>query len=361
MSSVLIMAGGTGGHVYPGLAVARALQEKGIEVIWLGTRKGLEARVIPEAGIELEYISISGLKGRGLLHWLLAPFRVLIALFQAMRIIRRRHPSMVLSMGGFVAGPGGLMAWLMGRPLVIHEQNAIPGFTNRILSIFARRILTGFPDVFGHFPKTLHTGNPVRESIRSMPDPGIRLQSHQGPLRVLIIGGSQGARRLNQVVADVMHLWRDESAPEIWHQCGERLLEETRDRYGKRILDKGHVRLVPFIEDMEKAYEWADLVICRAGAMTVSELACAGMASILVPFPYATDDHQTANANYLVERDAAVLIPEDQLSVERLHEVLHELDQNRDVIKQMSIHAEASAMPDATDTVSEVCREVMYA
>ena len=361
MSSVLIMAGGTGGHVYPGLAVARALQEKGIEVIWLGTRKGLEARVIPEAGIELEYISISGLKGRGLLHWLLAPFRILIALFQAMQILRRRHPSMVLSMGGFVAGPGGLVAWLMGRPLVIHEQNAIPGFTNRILAMFARRILTGFPGVFGHFPKTLHTGNPVRERIRSMPDPDTRLQSHQGPLRVLIIGGSQGARRLNQAVADVMHLWRDESAPEIWHQCGERLLEETRNRYGKRILDKGHIRLVPFIEDMEKAYEWADLVICRSGAMTVSELACAGMASILVPFPYATDDHQTANANYLVERDAAVLIPEDQLSVERLHEVLHELDQNRDVIKQMSMHARASAMPDATDTVSQVCREVMYA
>jgi UDP-N-acetylglucosamine--N-acetylmuramyl-(pentapeptide) pyrophosphoryl-undecaprenol N-acetylglucosamine transferase len=361
MSSVLIMAGGTGGHVYPGLAVARALQEQGIEVVWLGTRKGLEARVIPEAGIELEYISISGIKGRGLLQWILAPFRILIALIQAMRILRRRHPSMVLSMGGFVAGPGGLMAWLLRRPLVIHEQNAIPGFTNRVLAIFARRILTGFPGVFSHFPKAMHTGNPVRESIRSMPEPEKRLDSHQGPLRILIVGGSQGARRLNQVVADVMHLWRDESAPEIWHQCGERLMKETSDRYGKRLLEKGHIRLVPFIEDMKQAYEWADLVLCRSGAMTVSELACAGMASILVPFPYATDDHQTANANYLVERDAAVMIPEDQLSVERLHEVLHELDQNRDVIQQMSIHARSCAMPDAADTVSEICHEVIYA
>ncbi|MDX5151812.1 MAG: undecaprenyldiphospho-muramoylpentapeptide beta-N-acetylglucosaminyltransferase [Acidiferrobacterales bacterium] len=361
MSSVLIMAGGTGGHVYPGLAVARELQAQGIEVVWLGTRKGLEARVIPEAGIEVEYISISGLKGRGILQWMLAPFRVLVALVQALRILRRRHPTLVLSMGGFVAGPGGLVAWLLGRPLVIHEQNAIPGFTNRILSMFARRILTGFPGVFSRFPKTLHSGNPVREGIRSMPDPEQRLHSHKGPMRILVIGGSQGARRLNQAVADVMHLWRDESAPEIWHQCGERLLQETRDRYGKRILDKGHIRLVPFIEQMEQAYDWADLVICRAGAMTISELACAGMASILVPFPYATDDHQTANANYLVERDAAVLIPEDQLSVERLHEVLHELDQNREVIEQMSIHARASAMPDATDTICEICHEVMYA
>ena len=361
MSRVLIMAGGTGGHVYPGLAVARALQAKGTEVIWLGTRKGLEARVVPQAGIEIEFISISGIKGRGLVQWALAPFRAAIALVQAMRILRRRRPSMVLSMGGFVAGPGGLMAWLFRRPLVIHEQNAIPGLTNRVLSVFARRILTGFPGVFPRFPKTLHTGNPVRESIRSLPEPQQRLNAHTGAMRILIVGGSQGARRLNQVVADVMHLWRDESAPEIWHQCGERLLPETRDRYGQRLLDKGHIRLVPFIESMEQAYEWADLVVCRAGAMTISELACAGMASILVPFPYATDDHQTANANYLVERDAAILVPEAQLSVERMHEVLHELDQNRQVIMQMSVHARACAMPDATDSVSKICREVMYA
>lgn len=361
MSSVLIMAGGTGGHVYPGLAVARALQQNGIEVVWLGTRKGLEARVVPQAGIELEYISISGIKGRGLWHWLLAPFRASWAMIQALRILQRRRPSMVLSMGGFVAGPGGLMAWLLQRPLVIHEQNAVPGLTNRLLSVFARRILTGFPGVFGRFPKTLHTGNPIREAIRLMPDPEQRLASHKGPLRILVVGGSQGARRLNQVIADVMHLWRDETSPEVWHQCGQRLLDETEHRYGKRLLASDRVRLVPFIEQMEEAYEWADLVLCRAGAMTVSELACAGMASILVPYPHAADDHQTANANYLAERDAAVLIPEDQLTVERLHEVLHELEQNRDVIEQMSIHARACAMPDATDTVSEICREVMYA
>lgn len=361
MSSVLIMAGGTGGHVYPGLAVARALQRDGIDVVWLGTRRGLEARVVPEAGIDLEYITIRGIKGRGLGQWLLMPFRLVIALYQAMKILRRRRPSMVLSMGGFVAGPGGLVAWLMRKPLVIHEQNAIPGLTNRILALFARRILTGFPDVFSRYPKTRHTGNPVREDILELPQPAQRLADHQGSLRVLVIGGSQGARRLNQVMADVAHLWHDHSVVDVWHQCGERLQEETRERYGERLLKDGRIKLVPFIEDMKEAYRWADLVICRAGAMTVSELACAGMASILVPFPFATDDHQSANARYLADQGAAMLVPESQLSAESLQEMLHELAQHRDAVERMSLQAHGCAMPDATNTVVEVCREVMYA
>ncbi len=363
MSSVLIMAGGTGGHVYPGLAVAQALRESGIEVIWLGTRKGLESRVVPAAGIELEFISISGIKGRGILQWALMPFRLAIALTQSFRILMRRRPSVVLSMGGFVAGPGGLAAWILQYPLLIHEQNAIPGFTNRILSLFARRILTGFPGVFGRYPKTLHAGNPVRESIINIPMPEERLRSHQGALRILVLGGSQGARHLNQAIADVFHLWRDETSPEVWHQCGERMFDETKERYGKHSSADAdsRLKLVPFIENMDEAYRWADVVICRAGAMTIAELACAGLASILVPFPYATDDHQTANANYLAEHDAAVLIPDSQLSVERLHEVLHELDQNRDVIQKMAIQARACAMPDACNTVIEVCTEVMHA
>lgn len=361
MSSVLIMAGGTGGHVYPGLAVARALQREGIDVVWLGTRRGLEARVIPEAGIDLEFITIRGIKGRGLGQWLLMPFRLAVALYQAMQILRRRQPSMVLSMGGFVAGPGGLVAWLLRRPLVIHEQNAIPGLTNRILALFANRILTGFPGVFSRYPKTRHSGNPVRADILELPQPAQRLAEHQGPLRVLVIGGSQGARRLNQVMADVAHLWHTGSEVEVWHQCGERLLEETRERYGERLLKAGRIKLVPFIEDMKAAYQWADLVICRAGAMTVAELASAGMASILVPFPFATDDHQTANARYLADHDAAMLLPESQLDAEKLHEMLHELAQHRDVIERMSQQAHACAMTDATNTVVEVCREVMYA
>ena len=360
MSSVLIMAGGTGGHVYPGLAVAQALQKSGIEVVWLGTEKGLEARVVPAAGIDLEFINISGIKGRGLLQWLLMPFRVTRALLQTMKILQRRRPGAVLSMGGFVAGPGGVMAWLLRYPLLIHEQNAVPGLTNRILSFFARRILTGFPGVFSRFPKSIHVGNPVREAIRNMPAPEERLLSHQGALRILVVGGSLGARRINQVVADVVNLWREESMPEIWHQCGERLLEETRERYGKRI-GSDKLRLDPFIENMDEAYSWADVVICRAGAMTVAELACAGTASILIPFPYATDDHQTANAGYLADRGAALLIPEQQLRVQRLQEVLHDLDQNRDVIAAMSIKARTCATPDATETVTEICREVMYA
>lgn len=361
MSSVLIMAGGTGGHVFPGLAVARALQQNGIDVVWLGTRRGLEAKVIPAAGIDLEFISIAGIKGRGLLRWLMMPLHVAIASVQALKILKRRQPSVVLSMGGFVAGPGGLMAWLTRRPLVIHEQNAIPGFTNRVLAIFARRILTGFPGTFTRFPKSLHAGNPVRTTILGLPDPETRLKQHQGRLRVLVIGGSQGARRLNQVIADVMHLWQDDSAPQVWHQCGERLLDETRDRYGKRLLDDGKIMLTAFIDDMNEAYQWADVVVCRSGAMTVAELACAGMASILVPFPYATDDHQTANAQFLSDRGAAMLIPEHELTVDGLHEMLHELAQNRDVVGRMSGEARACAMPGATDTVVEVCQEEMYA
>lgn len=361
MNSVLIMAGGTGGHVYPGLAVARALQQSGIEVVWLGTRRGLEARVIPEAGIDLEFITISGIKGRGLIGWLMMPLRVAVASIQALKILRRRQPSVVLSMGGFVAGPGGLVAWLTRRPLVIHEQNAIPGFTNKVLAIFARKILTGFPGVFARYPKSLHAGNPVRSSILGLPDPETRLKRHRDGLRVLVIGGSQGARQLNHVVADVMHLWQDESAPHVWHQCGERLLAETQERYGKKALDGGRVKLVAFIDDMGEAYRWADVVVCRSGAMTIAELACAGMASILVPFPFATDDHQTANARFLSDRGAAMLIPEHELAAEALHDILHELAQNRDVVERMSCEARACAMPGATDTVVEACQEVMVA
>lgn len=363
MASVLIMAGGTGGHIYPGLAVARELQKNGIEVTWMGTRKGLESRVIPQADIEIDFVSISGIKGRGLLPWMLMPFRLTYAFVQSVRILMKRRPSVVLSMGGFVAGPGGVMAWLLRRPLIIHEQNAIPGFTNRMLALFARRILTGFPAVFGRYPKALYTGNPVRDSIRNIPLPEDRPESDQEAFKVLIIGGSRGARRINQVMADVFHFWSDESAPEVWHQCGEQLLQETTARYGRHAEagSESRLKLVPFIDNMDEAYAWADVVVCRAGAMTIAELACAGLASVLIPFPYAADDHQTANADYLVQRDAAILIPEDQLSAKRLHEVLHELAHNRQVVKRMANQARSCAMPDAAETVAGICRESMYA
>lgn len=359
MSRVLIMAGGTGGHVYPGLAVAQALREKGVEVVWMGTRKGLEARVVPAAGFSLEFINISGLKGKGMLTWLLLPFRLSRALLQSWAIVRRLQPTAILSMGGFVAGPGGLVGWLMGKPLLVHEQNGIAGFTNRILSLFAKRIMTGFPGVFSHYQKTEYVGNPVRAEIGALAMPDIRLATHSGPLKVLVIGGSQGARKLNQVIADVIHQWDTESSPEVWHQCGERWLEETRERYGEAGRKK--IRLMPFIENMAEAYDWADVVICRSGAMTIAELAAAGVASVLVPFPYAADDHQTANAAFLAARDAAVLIPEAQLTVGRLHEALHDLDQNRDVILKLAMNARACAMPGACDRMVEICQEVTYA
>jgi UDP-N-acetylglucosamine--N-acetylmuramyl-(pentapeptide) pyrophosphoryl-undecaprenol N-acetylglucosamine transferase len=359
MSRVLIMAGGTGGHVFPGLAVARALRDKGVEVVWMGTRKGLESRLVPAAGFRLEYVNISGLKGKSVWTWMLLPFRMVRALIQSWVIVRRQKPNLILSMGGFVAGPGGLVGWIMGKPLLIHEQNGIAGFTNRILSLFAVRIMTGFPGVFGRYLKTSYVGNPVRAEISAMAMPDARLAGRNGRLRVLVIGGSQGARKLNQVVADVMHQWEAVSAPEVWHQCGERWLEETRERYGDPGTRK--IRVTEFIENMAEAFEWADVVICRSGAMTIAELAASGTASILVPFPHAADDHQTANAMFLSERDAAVLIPESQLTIERLHEVLHDLDQNRDVILKLATNARSCATPDACDRIVGICQEVMYA
>jgi UDP-N-acetylglucosamine--N-acetylmuramyl-(pentapeptide) pyrophosphoryl-undecaprenol N-acetylglucosamine transferase len=325
----------------------------------MGTRKGIESRVVPAAGFHLEYVNISGIKGKGILQWLMLPWRLTRALLQSRAIMRRQNPSMLLSMGGFVAGPGGLIGWLMRKPLVIHEQNSIAGLTNRILAMFAEKILTGFPGVFGRYPQTLYVGNPVRDEICNLQLPDQRLANRTGRLRVLVLGGSQGARKLNQVIADVIHQWDTATVPEIWHQCGERWLEETRERYGSAIGKP--VRLTPFIDDMAEAYTWADVVICRAGAMTIAELAAAGVASILVPFPFAADDHQTENAQFLVERNAAVLMPESQLAVERLHEVLHDLDQNREVIARLATSARACAMPDACDRVVGICQEVMYA
>lgn len=358
MSSVLIMAGGTGGHVYPGLAVAERLRATGIEVVWLGTRKGLEARVVPEAGVEIEFISIGGLRRRGAMQWILLPLHLFRAMAQAARIMIRRKPTAVLSMGGFAAGPGGLVAWMLRKPLVIHEQNAIPGLTNRVLALFAESVLTGFPGVLAHLPRTRHVGNPVRADIAGLPMPDKRLASHGERLRVLVLGGSQGARHLNAVLADTIREWPGEQRPEIWHQCGPRWLDETRDRYTDAL---SNVKLTAYIDDMAGAYDWADVVICRAGAMTVAELAAVGLASVLVPYPYATDDHQTANARFLEQHDAAVVVPEDRLTSERLIEMLQEFQDNREVLSTMAIQARACSMPDADEMIAAACREVMYA
>lgn len=358
LGPVLITAGGTGGHVYPGLAVARALQEQNIPVVWMGTHKGLEARVIPEAGIDMVYLSVNGLRGKGMTTLLVAPFQLSKALYQSFAIMRKVKPSAVLGMGGFVAGPGGLVAALMGKPLLIHEQNAIPGLTNKLLSKFSRRILEGFTGTFPHSEalkdKIIGIGNPVREDIAAVEAPQARLGDRWGRVNVLVFGGSLGAQVLNDVVPMALDEIPLDKRPVVRHQAGKNKDEATQDTYRKMQVD---AEVVPFIEDMAEAYEWADLVICRSGALTVAELAAAGVASIMVPYLHAVDDHQTANAKYLSDTGAAVLMPQTELTSDGLAEVLIELCGNRNRLIEMGIKARKLAKPKATQEVAALCAE----
>ncbi len=354
----MIMAGGTGGHVFPGLAVAEVLRRQGVAVVWLGTRQGLEDRLVPDSGIELECITIQGLRRRGLWSWLTVPFRLLLAMWQALRVLRRRRPDAVLAMGGFVAGPGALVAWLLRRPLLIHEQNAIPGLTNRILSVFARRVLCGFPGAFAGLPGTRIVGNPVRPEIARLPAPEARLRGREGRLRLLVVGGSQGARVFNERVPEAVLAMSAETRPQIRHQSGLKWVDETTGVYAEMAT---LVEVKAFIDDMAAAYAWADLVICRSGAMTVAELAAAGLASILVPYPYAVDDHQTANARFLADRDAAILLPEPEFAAARLGELLEEFAANREVLLRMAVNARGCATPDAAESVASLCMEAANA
>lgn len=358
MNTLLIMAGGTGGHVFPALAVAQELRERGVNVVWLGTRRGLEARVVPDAGFDIEWISIQGLRGRGLLGWLLLPVRLIVAMWQAFRIIQSRRPKAVLSMGGFVAGPGGLVARIMGKRLIIHEANAIPGFTNRLLALIAQYVLTGFPETFT-IPGTRHVGNPVRREILMLPPPEERYASRGGRCRVLIVGGSQGAQIFNSVLPEAVGRLSVEGRPEIWHQTGQAQQEETLQRYGA--LGIHDTRVTAFIKDMALAYGWADVVICRAGAMTVAELAAAGVASILVPFPFATDDHQSANARFLADRGGALFVPQVDFTPAHVCELLKGMAAARGALLRMAREARTCAMPDSTQIVASVCAEAVNA
>lgn len=357
--TALVMAGGTGGHIYPALAVAEHLRNKGWRVVWLGTRRGLEARVVPNHHFELRFVRISGLRGKGWLSWLQAPLKLLIALIQCLTIVRRISPQVVLGMGGFAAGPGAFATWLMGKPLLIHEQNAIPGLTNRLLAHLAKHVMEAFPGSFPQRRHALHTGNPVRQSIVDLPPPSERLAGRGNePLRLLVLGGSQGARALNEVVPQALASLGPVAAVRVRHQVGPDQLESTRQSY--RGAPAPGAELTPFIEDMAAAYGWADLVLCRAGAMTIAELAAAGVASILVPFPFAVDDHQTANARYLAERGAAILVPQYQLTGARLCGLLGELAQARGRLLEMANAARELAVPDATARVASRCMEVVY-
>lgn len=352
------MAGGTGGHVYPALAIADYLYEKGNPLFWLGTSAGLEARVVPARGYTLLTMNITGLRGKGIMRWLLAPYVLLTATIRALRILRRIQPAAVLGMGGFVSGPGGVAAWCLRIPLCIHEQNAICGLTNRILSRLADRVIAAFPGTFpGSIPVTV-TGNPVRAEIQAITPPEIRFREKPGDeLRILVLGGSQGARALNHIVPETLAGMPKTMNLCIRHQAGERLYAEAAERYAE-IPHK--VEVEAFIEDMAAAYAWADLVICRAGALTIAELSVAGVGAILVPYPYAVDDHQTANARYLVDAGAAVCIQERRLDRKSLQALLISFYQDRSQLLTMACRARALARPNATREVAEICLEAAY-
>lgn len=351
---VIIMAGGTGGHVFPALALARLLRERSCEVVWLGTRRGLEARVIPAERIAIEWLSIGGLRGKGALTWLAAPARLALALAQAVAVMRRHRPLAVVGLGGFVTGPGGVAAWLMRRPLLIHEQNAIAGFTNRCLAHLAREVLEAFPGSFGPDIAAHTIGNPVRADISALAPPAARFAARGGAIRLLVLGGSQGAARLNAIVPFALARLGSGNI-EARHQSGERWLEPARQNYASAGV---RATVLPFIEDMAEAYAWADLVICRAGALTVSELAAAGVGAVLVPFPAAVDDHQSANAAYLVREGAGMLIPERELTVERLAAELGRLCAGRGKLLAMAERARLLARPRAAEELAESCLKI---
>jgi UDP-N-acetylglucosamine--N-acetylmuramyl-(pentapeptide) pyrophosphoryl-undecaprenol N-acetylglucosamine transferase len=301
----------------------------------------------------MEWVSVSGLRGKGAMAWLLAPWRLLWATLQVLAVMLRQRPVVVLGMGGFVTGPGGVMTWLLRKPLVIHEQNAIAGLTNRLLAPLAQRVLEAFPGTF-HGKHVVHTGNPVRRAIAASPAPEERFAGRSGALRLLVLGGSLGASALNEVVpAAIAQL---SSRPEIWHQAGGRNLDETLEHYRHAAVT---ARVEPFIDDMAAAYCWADLVVCRAGALTVAELAAVGVGAILVPYPHAVDDHQTRNAAYLSEADAAVVVQQREFTRDRLCELLASHSE-RPHLLAMAQAARRMAQPQAAVTVASLCWEAAH-
>lgn len=342
---VMILAGGTGGHIFPGLAVAHALRARGVRVGWLGADGGMETRLVPEHDIVIDTIAVKGLRGKGMGALLTAPLRVLRAVRDAARVLRNRRPAAVISFGGYAAGPGGIAARIAGIPLLVHEQNRAAGLTNKVLAKAAKVVMTGFPQTFAH---EIVVGNPVREAIAAVAPPAQRDFHHDGALRVLVLGGSQGARALNNAVPQAAVALGEPL--HIVHQCGEKMLDDARAAYAAAGVT-AHVE--PFIADMAGAYAWADLVVCRAGALTLAEVCAVGVGSVLVPFPQAVDDHQTRNAEYLVERGAALLLKQDDTLAMRLRDVLGELASDPGKRFSMADAARALAKPDAAEHVAD--------
>lgn len=345
--TILIMAGGTGGHIFPGLAVAERMRAAGWDVVWMGAKSGMEARIVPQRGYRMAWIRARALRGKGLLAKLLLPANLLVSFWESARAMFGVRPDVVLGMGGYVAFPGGMMASLLNRPLAVHEQNAIAGLANRVLAALADKAMVAFP---GALKNAEWTGNPVRADIAALAAPAERFAGRSGPLRLLVVGGSLGAQALNTVLPEALALIRAPQRPQVVHQAGEKHLEALRAGYAAAGVQG---ELVAFIEDMARRYAEADLVICRAGAITVAELAAGGVASVLVPFPHAVDDHQTANAKFLAERGAAILLPQSELSAARLAPLIESLDRAR--LLEMAAKARALGRPQAARLVAERC------
>ena len=358
---VLMMAGGTGGHVYPALAVATELLSRGYRVEWVGTARGLEQRVVPAAGINLHYLPVRGVRGKSVLHKLLALLFLILASIKALWLVFRRSPGCVVGMGGYVAGPAGVAAWLLRKPLLIHEQNAVAGTTNRMLAPLASKILAGFPGAFGENVAYTLTGNPVRRELLAARVDHVYDYTGQRPLRLLVLGGSLGARPINEVLPGaIQQLVSDQNrVVEVWHQTGEGHEGDVRRRYGL-LLDQG-VMVAPFIEDMAAAYAWADLVLCRCGALTIAELSIVGRPAILVPLPHAIDDHQTANARALTDCGGATLLRQSDMNEASVVGLLQGFLANPARLSTMAAAVFAAATPDSAERVSDCCEELMYA
>jgi len=354
--TVLIMAAGTGGHIFPALSIARNLQSRGYRTEWLGTPTGLEVEVLRNTDIVLHRINARGLRGKSRLSVLTAPFMLMRALLQSLQVLRRVQPCCVLGMGGYVTGPGGVAARLSGRPLLIHEQNAVAGFSNRLLASIATRVMEAFPGTFAPQTGAMSTGNPVRAEIRALPLPQERSPAADGRLRVLVLGGSLGAVAINRLVPQALQMLAADQRPLLRHQVGRNNFEQARDAYAQAGLTLEDLcQVLPFIDDMAAAYDWADLVICRAGATTVCEIAAAGKPAIFIPFPHAVDDHQTHNAQWLSNAGAAVLIQQRDLDAQKLAGLLQELSRDRGRLLTMAMAARALARPEACDLVTEQC------
>lgn len=345
----LICAGGTGGHVFPALAVAHELRARGHEVVWMGAPESFESRTVPKHGFGIEFIRVSGLRGKGLMKLLMAPLLLLRGVAGAIGVVRRQNPDVVLGMGGFAAGPGGVAAWLLQKPLVIHEQNAVAGFTNRCLALVAGDVLQAFPQTFSS-PLAITVGNPVREAVKKVAAPEPRLSGRSGRINLLVIGGSQGAKALNGLIPQALQLVPAARRPQVRHQAG-RTLEVAQQTYARAGVS---AEICAFIDDMAAAYSWADLVVCRAGASTIAELAAAGCASLLVPFPAAVDDHQTRNGEYLVSAGAALLMQERDLTPQKLATILDEFAADRPRLLAMARAARSVAQPDAVNAIVKI-------